>query len=265
VKALPSVQGLWEKYKDQGLHIFLVESQGGTKDSLEQYAKDKGLTFPIAIRNDCDFNQYKGGNGLPYAFVVGPDGKVAWQGRKGYAAVIAEQLERIKYPGLGKFEVNEECDKAATLFSEKEYGKAREEAMDVKEDEADNPEAVADAEFIIKRVDEKVASLNAAVDDAISKKRYLDAVRLLEELEGKAFKGMDEVQEAAEKRREELEDDDEIKDEIKAWEKLEKTLESNEKARSDEQRRSNLIKFWEKYEGTAAAEEARRLADALEG
>lgn len=265
MRALPSIQGLWEEYKDDGLHIFLVESQGGTMGDLKDYAKERNLTFPIAIRNDSEFEKYKIGGGLPYAFVVGPDGKVVWQGSKGYGSVIKTQIERIKYPGLGKLEVNEECVKPATYFGEGEFGKAREEAVDVKEDEADNEAAVADAQYIIDRVDAKVASMNSKVDEAIDKKRYLDAVRLLEQLEGKAFKGMDEVQDKAEKRREKLEDDDAIEDEIKAWERLEKTLEFNKKARSDADRRANLIKFWEKYEGTAAAAEAKKLADALQG
>ena len=105
MKALPSVEALWQKNKDRGLHIFLVESQGGTLEDISKYVKDRNLTFPVAIRNECDFDGYKGGNGLPYAFVVGPDGKVAWQGRDGYAAVIEKELARIKYPGLGKLDV----------------------------------------------------------------------------------------------------------------------------------------------------------------
>ena len=83
MKALPSVEALWKKNKDQGLHVFLVESQGHGLDELTKYAANKGLTFPIAIRNSCDFGGYKGGNGLPYAFVVGPAGKVVWQARMG--------------------------------------------------------------------------------------------------------------------------------------------------------------------------------------
>ncbi|MCA8919377.1 MAG: hypothetical protein KDB68_14060 [Planctomycetes bacterium] len=262
MKALPSVEALWQKNKDRGLHIFLVESQGHGQEELTKYAADKGLTFPIAIRNSCDFNGYKGGNGLPYAFVVGPDGKVVWQGRSGYGAVCLEQLERIKYPGLGKLEVAPECVKAATAFAEGDFAGAREDAVKVKEKEADNAAAVADAEFIIERVDAKIASLRAKIDDAKSKRRYLEALRTLEELSGKGFKGM-EVADQAKDEAKELKK--EQKDEIKAWEQLEKTVEANEKARDDADKKKNLIKFYEKYEGTAAAEEAKTLADALSG
>lgn len=260
MKALPSNQALWEKHKDDGLHIFLVESQGGTLENITQYAKDRKLTLPLVIRNGSDFGGYKGGNGLPYAFVVGPDGKVVWQGRKGYEAVIEKQLERIKYPGLGKLDVNEKCVKAATKFGEGKYADAREEAVKVKEKEADNEHAVADADYIINRVDTKVDTLRAKIDAAKEKRRYHDAMRYLEELGGKGFKGM-EVADKAKDEAKELKK--EQKDELKAWEQLEKTVEANEKVKSDGDKKKNLIKFYEKYEGTAAAEEAKAMADGL--
>ena len=260
MKALPSNQALWEKHKDDGLHIFLVESQGGTLEDITQYAKDRNLTLPLVIRNGSDFGGYKGGNGLPYAFVVGPDGKVVWQGRKGYEAVIAEQLERIKYPGLGKLEVAKECVKAAEKFGKGDLAGAREEAEKVKEKEGDNEAAVADAEYIIQRVDGKIETLRNKIDAAKEKRRYHDAVRYLEELSGKSFKGL----EVADTAKEELKDlKKEQKDELKAWEQLEKTLEANEKVKSDGDKKKNLIKFYEKYEGTAAAEEAKVLAGGL--
>lgn len=264
MKALPSVEALWQKNKDRGLHIFLVESQGGTLEDISKYIKDRNLTFPVAIRNECDFNGYKGGNGLPYAFVVGPDGKVAWQGRSGYAAVIEKELERIKYPGLGKLEVAPELEKAAVKFGGGDYAGARDEALKTKEKEAGNEAAVADADFIIKRVEARVAGLRARIDDAKSKRRYHEAVAMLEDLSGKGYKGMEESDKAAEELKE-LKKDKDVKAELKAWSDLAKVLEANEKAKSDVDKKKNLIKFVEKNEGMAAAEEAKALADAISG
>lgn len=262
MKALPSNEAMWNKYKDKGLHMFLVESQGGTLEDITKYAKDRNLTLPIPIRNGSDFGGYQGGSGLPYAFVVGPDGKVVWQGSKGYESVIVEQLARIKYPGLGKLEVNEECVKAAEKFGSGDYAGAREEAQKVKEKNADNEAAVADADYIINRVDGKVDGLRKKIDEAKEKRRFHDAVRYLEELGGKSFKGL----EASELAKDELKDlKKDQKDELKAWDQLEKTLEANEKAKSDSDKKKNLIKFYEKYEGTAAADEAKALADAIAG
>jgi hypothetical protein len=259
VKALPSNQAFYEKHKDKGLHFFLVERQGGTLEDITKYAKDRGLTIPIPV-GGSDFSNYRGGGGLPYAFVVGPDGKVVWQGSKGYEAVVLKELERIKYPGLGKLEVAAECTKAAEKFAGGDFAGARDEATKVKEKNADNEAAVADAEYIIKRVDDKVAGLRSKIDDAKSKRRYHDALRFLEELGGKGYKGI----EAADSVKDEIKDiKKEHKDELKAWDQLEKVIESNEKLKSDADKKKNLIKFYEKNEGTAAAEEAKSLAGAI--
>jgi hypothetical protein len=263
VKALPSIEALWKNNKDKGLHIFMVESQGGTLEAITEYAKQKGLTLPIPIGGGgSDFSKFPGGNGLPYAFVIGPDGKVAWQGREGYGAVCVKELERIKYPGLGKLEVAPELVKSATSFGAGNYAAAREEALKVKEKEADNEAAVAEADYIIKRVDDRVISLRAKIDDAKGKKRYHEALAMLDTLAGKAYKGLPESEAAAEEAKE-LRKDKAVKEELKAWDALAKTLEANEKAKSDADKKKNLIKFYEKYEGMAAAEEAKTLADAM--
>jgi hypothetical protein len=190
VKALPSVEALWKNNKDKGLHIFLVESQGGTLEDITKYAQQRGLTFPIPIASGSDFSNFPGGNGLPYAFVIGPDGKVAWQGRDGYASAAVKELERIKYPGLGKLDVAPELVKAATSFGTGNYAAAREEALKVKEKEADNEAAVADADYIIKRVDDRVVALRARIEanekaksDADKKKNL---IKFYEKYEGMA-------------------------------------------------------------------------------
>ena len=118
-------------------------------------------------------------------------------------------------------------------------------------------------------LDNRRALLAGALDVLNDRERRIfEARRLsedpitLEELSGKGFKGM-EVADQAKDEAKELKK--EQKDEIKAWEQLEKTVEANEKARDDADKKKNLIKFYEKYEGTAAAEEAKTLADALSG
>jgi hypothetical protein len=187
-----------------------------------------------------------------------------WQGREGYGAVCVQQLERIKYPGLGRLEVAPELVKAATSFGTGLYAAAREEAMKVKEKEAENAALVEEADYIIKRVEDRVAGMRAKIDDAKGKKRYHEAVAMLEELSGKAYKGMAESDAAATELKD-LKKDKAVKDELKAWDGLAKTLEANEKLKSDADKKKALIKFWEKNEGTAAAEEAKALADAMGG
>lgn len=262
MKALPSVQAMWTKHGGKGLHVFLVESQGGTLEDITKYANDRGLTFPIPIRNGSSFEGYQGGNGLPYAFVVGPDNKVVWQGRNGYEAVIEEQLKRIKYPGLGKLDVVKELEKSATLFGTGEFAKAAEEAGKAKEKKADDAAVVADADYIIARVDAKVAALRGKIDAAKTARRYHEAVKGLEVLSGKGFKGT-EAATAAEAELKELKADKAVKEELKAWDALAKVIEANDKTKDAAMRRKNLETFAKKNEGMAAAEEATALAAAI--
>jgi hypothetical protein len=246
------------------LHIFLVESQGGTLEDITQYAKDRGLTFPMPIRNGSSFENYQGGNGLPYAFVIGPDNKVVWQGRSGYEAVIDAQLKRIKYPGLGKLDVVKDLEKSATLFGTGEFAKAAEEAAKVKEKKGDDAAVAADADYIIARVDARAATLRAKIDAAKGAKRYHEAVKHLEVLSGKGFKGMAAATEA-EAELKELKADKEVKEELKAWDALAKVVEANEKEKNAGVRKKNLESFAKKNEGTAAAEEAAKLAGEIKG
>ncbi|MCC6466337.1 MAG: hypothetical protein IT463_13440 [Planctomycetes bacterium] len=242
--------------------MFLVECQSHTLEEDTTYAKEKGLTLPIPVNNDCDFDGYKFGNGLPYAYVIGPDGKVAWQGPKGYEAVIDEQLKRIKYPGLGKLEVAKDLEKAATEFGAGNIAKAREEALKVKVKKGSDAAVAADADYIVARADARAAKLAEKVEAAKVARRYHEAVAILEQLSGKAYEGM----EAATKAKADLEAlkaDKAVKAELKAWDALAKLQEANVKAKDDAVRREALLKFAEKNEGMAAAEEARKLVQDL--
>lgn len=257
MKALPSLQAMWEKHKDDDFQMLLVNRQGGTIEDMAKFLKSKGVTAPVPMTSGgTDFSKYNGGGGLPYAWVIGPDGKVVWQGRKGYHAVILKQLERIKYKGLGKLEVHEDAEKAAEAFSKGDFADARKEATEAKEKNADDEALVADADYIIAKVDAKIAALWAAVETAKEAKRWHEVERGLEALSDKPFKGLEAYDKAKEALKE-LKKDKDIKKEIKAWEALEKLLASHKD--DDERLRKALIKFAEKNEGLAAADEAKSM------
>ena len=258
---MPSIQSMWVKNRDKGLHIFLVESQSATTADMEKYTSDRGLTFPIAILNESDFGGYDGGRGLPYAFVIGVNGKVIWQGNKGYHAVLEKELGKIKYLGLGKNEIAKGLEKAATEFSKKNYAKAHAAATKLKEKKADNEALVADAQYIIEHVKAKADFLRDRIDEATQSLRYHEAVRDLQAL-AKGFKGM-EVAAKATVELKALKKDKTVKKELKAWGALTKLLNANKKVKGKAKQRKNLIAFYKKNEGMAAAEEARVLADRL--
>ncbi len=263
MKALPSINALYNEHKGKGLHVFIVYAQSHDRAETEKFLAARGIEVPCP-HGDANFNGYRNGwSGLPYAFVIGPDGKVAWEGRKGYEAVISKELARIKYPGLGKLEVVKEAEKAATKFGTGDFAGAREDALKLKEKEADKEAVVADADWIIARVDAKAASLRKKADDTKAAKRYHETVAALTELSGKGFKGM-EVAEAAATELKELKKDKEVSKELKAWDGLAKTLEENKKAKDNQSKKTALNNFAKKNEGTAAADEAIKLASELE-
>lgn len=256
MKALPSNQRLHEELAPKGLCMFLIHAQKEDKEWMEDYAKKKGLTFPIPMQSDCNFLNYDKGEriSLPYAYVISPEGEVVWQGRDGYEAQVRAQIARIKYPKLRKLEVAPEVVEAATAFEAGEYADCRESALKVKAEVADNEATVADADYVLAKLEEHLLAMRARIELAKEEKRYHHAVAMLEELSGKAYKGM-EVCDQADEELKALKKDKEVKAEIKAWEQYEKTLAAIEKSDEAEKRKA-LEKFVKKYEGTAAAKEA---------
>lgn len=76
VAAIPHVQELHDKYKDQGLIVI-----GHTDDSsqdLTSFIKEKKITYAISLGKDIGGDW--GVSGIPHVFVVDVDGKVAWEG-----------------------------------------------------------------------------------------------------------------------------------------------------------------------------------------
>lgn len=260
MKALPSNEALWKELAPQGLHMFLVHAQKEDKDWMTDYAQKRGLTFPIAMQSECDFAEYDGGKRihLPYSFVIGPDGKVAWQGEYGYEAQVRTQLARIKYRKLRRMEVAAEVAVAATAFEAGKYADARAAATKARDAAAEESAARNDADYVLEKIDLHIREMRVKIDDAKLARRYQEAMPLIEQLAGSAYKGMPEGEAAATELKE-LKADKAVKEELKAWEQLARTLEANQKAKTEADRRKNLEKFVKKYEGSAAAEEAAAM------
>ncbi|MCZ7607849.1 MAG: redoxin domain-containing protein [Planctomycetota bacterium] len=260
LRSMPEVQGLWDKFEGKGLHIFMVERQNSSEADIQKVYDSKGLTFPQVLEGDM--GGFPGVGTIPYAYVIGVDGKVIFESNTGYGAVIEREIEKIKYLGLGKNDVAPGLEKAATSFAKKDYAAAREEAQRAKDKEGAGEDLVADADYIIGRVDVVVANLRKRIDAAKDARRYHEAIALLEELSGKQFKGMDVAATSADELKE-LKKDKTVKEELKAWDALAKTLEANEKAKSVADKKKNLEAFIRKYEGAAAAGDAQKQLDSL--
>ena len=268
MRLLPHVQGLHKEHAAQGLHIFTFERQGHDANAIRAAIDARGGAGYSVSAGGC--NNSSGSGGIPVAWIIGVDGKVIWQGNPGsgsFDQTIKAELEKVKYPGLGKAEVHKDVDKAAKAFIGGDLDKARSEATGVMEDEKAETTAKADAEFVISKIVAAYKRHLTAATDLESKKRYLEAQAHWEWIES-AFGSRSEEGTAAKDRLSEYRKDRAIKDEIKAQEelvKLREKLEGMAKANAPLDRRVKEVeKFAKKYEGSAAAERATtELADLL--
>lgn len=257
---MPSLKRLWEENKDKGLHIIHVESQGHTEAEVRAFCKKNGVTFPNST-NRSSFSAYQGDNGLPYAFVIGVEGKVVFQGRGDYKSVIHAELAKIRYPGLGKLTVAKEVHKAATYFGAKNFAKAISEAEKALEklDEASEAEAIADAQYVITRTHSVAERHQKRVEEAKAARDYDIALEELGFL-AKAFKGL-EAGDNASSERKTLSKDATVKKELKALGALAGLNKILEKERDPAKKRETLLAFAKKYDGLRAAERAREATE----
>ncbi len=258
---MPQLEQLWNQYKDKGLHIFHVEKQGTTKEDLIKFCKEKRLTFPQTIGGD--FDKYTSPGGLPYAFVVGVDGKVIWEGRSGYKGVVHQEIKKVLYPGLGKREVARSLRKAAAEFARQRFAKAYSKAeseLEKAEKDSDS-EVIAEAKYIMERVN-KLGSARKAMAVNAENEREFGTAYISYRMLSKQFKGMplgDEMK-AAYKR---LDDDKELKREVKAALAFDKLLESQVNIYKPSVKKQQLLAFAKKFEGTRAAEKATEEANSI--
>lgn len=260
---LPQITKFFDEHREKGLHIFNVLRKETPPEQIKGLIASQGINFTSTMFEGNDFEAYPSG-AFPYTYVIGPDGKVKFQGDRATALkwmpVVETELKNVDYPFLGMRDVPDALDKAAKAYTESKFADAHEEAGEHLESEEEG--VALKAAELRKKIDGRIARKQAAVEEAKSARRYHDAVRILEELSDKPYKGL-EVYDKAGAELKELKKDKGVKTELKAWDALEKALEDNKKAKSRVDEKKNLIKVYEKHEGTAAAEEARRLAEQM--
>lgn len=74
----------------------IIEVDGGRYETLKivtQSVRDKGVPHPVLWDRDCQNTERYGISAWPIAYLIGPDGKVAWEGNP--ARTIRRQAKRI--------------------------------------------------------------------------------------------------------------------------------------------------------------------------
>ena len=98
---MPALQSYYEKHKAEGLEIIAI-SMDDPKD-IEQVRKvSQSFTFPVAMKNDCDYKGLGRVWRMPSTFVVDRNGILQKNGHVGQPTVDLEILETVVTPLLHK-------------------------------------------------------------------------------------------------------------------------------------------------------------------
>jgi thiol-disulfide isomerase/thioredoxin len=76
VAEMPSIQRLHEKLKEDGVVFVCISNEEASK--VNQFAKEKGFTFPIYTMQGAPPLVFKT-RGIPSTFILSPDGKIAFR------------------------------------------------------------------------------------------------------------------------------------------------------------------------------------------
>lgn len=220
------------------------------------------ITYPVGIAKKT---QDYGSGGIPHAYLISPAGKVVWDGHP--ASLQNGQIEKLlrKTKDFYCRKVVAEVKPAAAAFSKGKLVDARKLATAIKDKEGAGREAVADAEYVLARVDAMRTAWKRKVENGTHAGLYPDVFDTLVKIQ-KHLPGTEDAQAAATKMAE-LKADPNVKLELKASKSLAKLVQQKAKAGASGKKLDSLRKrverFIKKYEGTKAAERAEMLRKAI--
>ncbi|MCP4040565.1 MAG: TlpA family protein disulfide reductase [Gammaproteobacteria bacterium] len=79
LKEMPSMQRLYQAYRDKGLEIVAVSVDTASAAKVRAYTEKLGLTFPILHDRDNLINRLYSNPGVPSSYLIDPQGKVAYR------------------------------------------------------------------------------------------------------------------------------------------------------------------------------------------
>ena len=100
---MPLFEQLHREFTAQGLSVIGINAREGTA-TIQKYAKELGLTFPLVLDPKGEINAAYGVIGLPTTFLIARDGRAValavgpreWGGEQAIAIIRALLAERMK-------------------------------------------------------------------------------------------------------------------------------------------------------------------------
>ncbi len=154
------------------------------KGTIEPWLKQKGAAYAVAVDGGGTSAKY-GVSGIPDSFLIGPDGKVVWQGHPGNVtekeieAVLQKVCVRFEYVFTAKFKAIE------AKVRKKDFGGA---AADLAKMADLSGNDAAEAKRIGDDLEGYAKDKQTQAEEAAKAREYAEAVELLTEL-GRQFKG----------------------------------------------------------------------------
>lgn len=99
---MPKMEAFYQRYKDKGVSVIGVAVDIDDYNKVVQFAKETGVTYPIAADTNGEAKQYYQIRNLPTLFVIDKDGVIALR-LEGYDPQNTEkQLEEAVKRALEK-------------------------------------------------------------------------------------------------------------------------------------------------------------------
>ena len=247
-----------ETYKDQGLVIIAVlrVDNRQSRESIEQFVKDKDIPYVVAIDQGGQTMQAYGIKGYPSSYLVGTDGKVIREqhGPSGMQQTIEQALTQVQI--LPQRDLSEAFDGVKAFITNRRWNHVitRVQKLLKRSDLSDDDRTAG--EGLLSDIDEYIgAKRMEAVAALEADEEYFKAQRELEKIKD-VYKGLG-TGEAAGKRLKEYRRDRAIKKLLKAGEYMAKAEEMERMSRFKE---AAIL-----YQRAAKAAKGTNLADRAEG
>jgi len=95
---MPSMEKLWQAYREQGLVILAVSTDSGGESRIKNFVRRLYLTFPILLDPDGQASDQYEVSGLPVSFLIDRQGRIITRllGSEDWANEAAfQQVERL--------------------------------------------------------------------------------------------------------------------------------------------------------------------------